>query len=383
MNRSLLMAALAAGLLAAPAAQALYAPPDLEKIPVERLVENLEKVAKDQPKNVEVRFNLARAHGMAYAQKTETIEVNKRIKDMLAPWFGYEPAFVPYKAVKTDDKEKQEAAKKHLEQSIAAFKEVLKLDPNHLPAKLGLAWSIDQSGDKAAAIKAYREVIDEGWKKEKDLKTGPLGGHFITAEAAGYLIPLLDPKKNEDEIDELVRRSAQLKKLPRPITPIVVPLRDGLAATDLEDHAAAVAFDADGTGLKKKWTWVTENAAWLVFDPKGKGEVTSGLQLFGGVSFWLFWDNGYHALAALDDDCDGQLTGRELDGLALWHDANGNGVSDPGEVRPLASWGITAVSCRYERDAAHPDNIPIARSGVTFRDGSTRPTFDIILRPAK
>jgi hypothetical protein len=33
----------------------------------------------------------------------------------------------------------------------------------------------------------------------------------------------------------------------------------------------------------------TKDGGWLVYEPKGKGEVTSGLQLFGGVTFWLFW----------------------------------------------------------------------------------------------
>ena len=375
------LAALAV-MLAAPAAPARYMRPDLEKVPVERLVENLEKLAKDQPDNVEVRYNLARVHGMAYATKADTAEVNKRSRGVPGAWFGYEPAFVPYKVAKTDDTAKQEAARKSLARSIAAYREVLKLDPDHLPARLGLAWSLEQSGDRAAAVKAYREVIEEGWKKEKDLRTGSMGGHNITAESAGYLIPLLDREKDKEEIKTLEERSASLKKLPRPITPVVVALRDGLRAADLEDRAASVAFDADGTGSKGKWTWVTREAGWLVYDPSGKGRVTSGLQLFGAVSFWCFWDNGYHALAALDDDRDGTLRGGELRGLALWQDVNGDGVSDSGEVQPLASWGIVAVSCRFERDGSHPDNIPFARAGVVLSDGSSRPTFDITLRPA-
>src|SRR5262249_49754946 len=98
---------------------------------------------------------------------------------------------------------------------------------------------------------------------------------------------------------------------------------------------------------------------------------------------WLFWETGYDALAALDDNHDGVLTGKELDGLALWHDANGNGISDPGEVKPLSEWGIVAISCKSERDPSHPDRIAFSKAGVTFRDGTTRPTFDLVLPPAK
>jgi hypothetical protein len=242
---------------------------------------------------------------------------------------------------------------------------------------------LTQTDKKTDAIAALRKVIEKGWEKEKDLKALGLGGHAITSEAADYLIPLLDKDKDKDEIATLKERADKLKKLPRPITPIAIPLRDGLAARDLEDRAARVAFDADGTGLQKKWTWVNTNAAWLVHDPKQSGKVTSALQLFGNVTFWMFWDTGYDALAALDDDRDGKLSGAELAGLALWHDTNGNGVSDAGEVKPLSAYGIVSLSCQFERDVAHPDRIAFAKAGVTFKDGTTRPTFDLVLHPAK
>ena len=69
-------------------------------------------------------------------------------------------------------------------------------------------------------------------------------------------------------------------------------------------------------------------------------------------TFWCFWENGYQALASLDDDGDGWLTGKELDGLAVWRDTNGNGVSEPGEVKTLSECGIAALRCRA--DAASP-----------------------------
>jgi hypothetical protein len=138
-------------------------------------------------------------------------------------------------------------------------------------------------------------------------------------------------------------------------------------------------FDADGSGVKMAWSWITPDAAWLVSDIHHAGHIKSSLQLFGNVTWWLFWENGYQALGVLDDDGDGVLHGRELDGLALWRDANGNGISEPGEVRTLAEYGITALSYRYEHDATHPDEIAWAPAGVTFANGTTRPTFDLIV----
>ncbi len=368
-------------LLLALAASGRYARPDLEKVPVERLVTNLEEAVKKDPKSVPSLVNLARVHGMAYASKTDSAEVRKG-KEEDGPWFGYEPKIVPFaKVEKTEDAEKEKAAKAHLAKAVERYKQAVKLAPDNLPARLGYAWTLEQSGDKEAAVKEYRALIEDAWKKEKDLKALPLGGQTVTVEATGYLIPHLDKEKDKDEIATLTERAAGLAKLPRPVTPIVIPLRDGLEAQDLEDRTATVAFDADGSGLKRKWTWITKDAGWLVYDPKGKGEITSGLQLFGNVTFWLFWETGYGALAALDDDNNGVLTGDELRGLAIWHDANGDGVCDPGEVKPLSDYGIVAVSCRFERDPHHPDRIAFSPQGVTFRDGKTRPTFDLVLKP--
>jgi hypothetical protein len=143
---------------------------------------------------------------------------------------------------------------------------------------------------------------------------------------------------------------------------------------ELVDTNAEVAFDLDGSG-SRKWAWITPKAAWLVYDPDSCGQITSGLQMFGNVTFWIFWHDGYEALSALDDNGDGVLSGRELKGLALWNDADGNGVSDPGEVLPVQAFGITRLSCTSH---IHGSGIPWNPAGVTFGDGSSRPTYDWI-----
>ncbi len=373
--------AAAVAVVVAGTAPARYMRVETEKVPVNRVVSNLEAAVKENPKDAKAVLNLARAHAMAFAKRADELEVRKDGKNG-GLWFGYEPPIVPFgKAMPTRDEAKEAAAKAHLAKAVALYDRAVKLMPDDPAAKLGQAWALDQFGEKAKAVAAYRAVVRDGWEKEKDLKAIGLGGHTVTAEAVGYLVPLLDPVADKGEIDELKARADTLKKLPRPVTPIAVPLRDGLSAADLEDATAAVRFDADGSGIKKRWTWITKDAAWLVYDPSGRGEVDSALQLFGSVTFWLFWEHGYAALGALDDDRDGRLTGEELRGLALWNDRNANGVVDAGEVRSLTEAGIVAVSCRHERDEAHPDRIAFSRAGVTFRDGRTRPTFDLVLKP--
>ena len=80
-------------------------------------------------------------------------------------------------------------------------------------------------------------------------------------------------------------------------------------------------------------------------------------------------------MAALDDDADGWLAGPELEGLAIWHDPNSNGIVEPGEVRPVAELGIVALSCAH---VPHPQRFEYSPGGVIFADGSVRPSYDWI-----
>jgi hypothetical protein len=167
--------------------------------------------------------------------------------------------------------------------------------------------------------------------------------------------------------DELTRPDA--------ITPIVVDFL-GRRLREIES-SAITAFDLDGTRRPQRQTWIQSDVGILAWDPDHSGHITSGRQLFGSISWWLFFDNGYDALDLLDDDRDGELTGAELDGIVVWFDRNSDGVSDPGEVTPVQQLGIVAISCRATgRDGASPVN----PTGLRLSDGGTAPTFDWVVR---
>jgi hypothetical protein len=347
---------------------------DVEQVPAARLIENLEKIAKDNPTSVEALVNLGRAHGIAYAQKSDTLKVPKA-------YHGIQPPAVPFGAVTTTaDATMNAAAHAHLEAALNAYRQALALDKESLVIRVGLAWLTEQAGRKDDAVQQYRTIATDTWEKEKGLKALRLGGQSLTGEVASYLIPLLDAEKDKREIETLKDHVATLGKLPYAITPIAVPLTDGLTTTDLEAPDARVTFDVDGSGLGREWSWITPKAAWLVSDPKLDGKINSGRQMFGNVTFWMFWNNGYAPLAALDDDRDGILTGKELAGLALWRDANGNGVADPGEVKPVSAYGIVAISYKWQTLNNNPDKVAFSPNGVVFQDGKTRPTFDLVLK---
>ncbi|MCC8984000.1 tetratricopeptide repeat protein [Bradyrhizobium acaciae] len=365
---------LAVFLAATSPALARYVGVQVERVPVARLIENLEKIAKDNPANVEALLNLGRAHGMAYAQKSDPLMVPKA-------YHGMQPPAVSFTTVTTTaDPAVRAASQAHLEAALKAYEQALELDKDNLVIQLGLAWLTEQIGRKDDAVKQYRTIAAGAWEKEKDLTMVGLGGQTLTGEVVSYLVPLLDAEKDKREIETLKDHVATLGKLPYPITPIAVPLADGLTISDIEAPDARVTFDVDGSGLGREWSWITSKAAWLVSDLKFDGKIDSGRQLFGNVTFWMFWTNGYAALAALDDDRDGILTGKELAGLALWRDANGDGVADPGEVKSLSAYGIVAISCKWQTLNTNADKVAFSPNGVVFQDGKTRPSFDPVLK---
>ena len=104
----------------------------------------------------------------------------------------------------------------------------------------------------------------------------------------------------------------------------------------------------------------------IVYDPQHTGNITSATQLFGN---WTFggksrtamlgadqaaeqWRDGYEALAELDLNRDGRISGKELEPLGLWFDNNTDGVSQPGEVKTVEEAGVTALF--YTPDHTNP-----------------------------
>ena len=153
-------------------------------------------------------------------------------------------------------------------------------------------------------------------------------------EAVRRLNALLDPVADARELAALAEQVKGLSS-GRMITPLAVAVESSFSGPPV-DATARVRFDADGSGFEREWTWIRRDAGWLVYDDDGTGRITSALQWFGSVTFWLFWNNGYDALAALDDNGDGELRDAELSKLAIWRDANQNGVSERGEVQRRA-----------------------------------------------
>ena len=66
------------------------------------------------------------------------------------------------------------------------------------------------------------------------------------------------------------------------------------------------------------------------------------------------------------------LSGAELAGIAVWRDANSNGVSDAGEVIPAEEFGIVEIVV-----AGHEVGGTLMQErGIRLGDGSVVATFD-------
>ncbi len=344
----------------------------LEEVPIDRLIGNLERKLREEPESAHAYYLLARVHSMAFATGQSTFRVQHGTE---IPSFddGASGVYLPPRSIDlpelSEEKNHREA---HLKSAVDLFARASELDPSNLPSRVGLGWSLMKANREREALKVLRPAFEEAWTREKREKGGEMG-RSLTVELGSYLLDLLDPQDDAREINRVQRRVRTIEQKPRWITPILVPLGDNIAFSDLVTRGPSVEFDLDGDGTPQRWEWITPEAAWLVYDSGEKNVITSGRELVGATTFWVFWSNGYEALAALDDNDDGTLRSEELDGLALWQDANSNGISEQGEVQSLLSWGIVELACTGSRIN---DTLLENPQGVRFTDGACRPTYD-------
>lgn len=398
MIRRLLLAVWLAALVSVFPARAMMAWVDTVETPVDRVIANLTRRLAADTNNASLTYYLGRMHMMAAVRATNV----STLKTNGMPYLPFETG-TERVARPGDPALRSAAARAHWTNSIRLLARAVELLPRSrsadnawliLPANIGHGWALQMGGRTNEAIAQYRAALRIAWAKEVGSKadelvdtvkwsvearrwmgwqTRPLGpGPCASDEVIRYLLKLLDPKRDKAEIADLKARAARLASMPRAITPVVVPLAPGLGLADLVRPHAAVSFDLDGSGIVRPWGWTGRDAAWLVWDPADRREITSGLQLFGGVTWWVFWRDGYEALSVLDDDGNGALEGAELDGIALWHDADGDGKSTRDEVTPVRAAGITRLECLPQ---PHATGIPFHPAGVVFPDGP-RPTFD-------
>lgn len=129
--------------------------------------------------------------------------------------------------------------------------------------------------------------------------------------------------------------------------PLVLDL-DGDGVETLALEPSGVRFDHDGDGIAERSGWVHPDDGLLAWDRDGDGAILSGAELFGGATplpDGRLAPHGFAALAALDDNGDGQVNGADQawSALGIWRDRNSNARLDPGEWSGLNEAGIRSL----------------------------------------
>lgn len=363
-------------------------------VPLERLLKNVNTYITKNPQDAQGYYVRGRLHSLAFAKGTRQLE-------MYEPGAGKLPVFPGYDSIFTrrDGKfQLTNEARQHLLASLRDYQRATELNPNNALAWLGLGWVLEDGAVFANKVKAFPQEKPKSptanWQDKalaayrkayqltvaSDLKSegiGP-GAHAAISQEAGESILRILRKRQltpaeETEIKQIETTITEIEKKPRAITPIIFPLDEPAPLAHLLASEQRVRFDLAGDGKAALWPWVKSTTGILVWDPQRTGRITSGLQMFGSVTWWIAWANGYQPLALLDNDGDGWLSGRELRGLAVWVDANANGVSERGEVQSLSSFGIARIAVTSSGKA---DETPSNQQGIQLRDGRFLPTYD-------
>lgn len=390
-------------LLLAPTVSAMWVGPDAQ-VPVNRLIENLEQQLSTTPQDPHLLARLARVHSMCYALGNV---------ELPAIGGGENPKYVYYEQGNGYPSARHGLDRQSISLRIGQLLEAIRLYEKasiNAPleryiwlglgysydemsyAAVTLAWPEEKEGAPTQAIEALRIV----WENQavaayaRAMGDAPkTDGGFLTPpvelEAGRYIQKILEPRKKLNSREKALMKAAKgMEKRGGPrsqvVTPIIFPVDSTRSLESLLAPDATVGFDLDGRASGAKWPWVRGDTALLVWDPEGLGQVSSGRQLIGSVTWWLFWENGYAVLRALDNDNNGWLEGTELDGLAAWQDENGNGLSDAGEVRPLAVIGVRRLSAKAS--GTHRD-MPMNATGLEMLDGRVLPTYDWITAPCQ
>jgi len=116
--------------------------------------------------------------------------------------------------------------------------------------------------------------------------------------------------------------------------------KDGFISTvSLQDSQAY--FDITGDGIKEKTGWIAPNDGILVYDKNENGKIDGIDEVFGNAT-----TSGFTELAqTADTNFDGKIDRKDelYNRLKVWHDDNGDGISQSEELHTLKSEGVNAI----------------------------------------
>lgn len=154
------------------------------------------------------------------------------------------------------------------------------------------------------------------------------------------------------------------------------------------DHAfgaTAIDFDLDGNGSAEQVRWLNAGFAFLALDRNEDGLIGSGLEI-SFVQDKAGAKTDLEGLAAFDSNADGKLTAADarFGDFRVWRDANGDGISQQGEIKTLAQTNIASISLTGTatgKTAANTSgNVILNMGSFSFASGGSGALGDALLR---
>jgi Ca2+-binding RTX toxin-like protein len=150
----------------------------------------------------------------------------------------------------------------------------------------------------------------------------------------------------------------------------------GVTLTAFNASTTTTFFDLDSTGFAQQTAWTSGTTGLLVRDLNSNGIIDNGNELFGSATV-----DGFTKLAQLDSNHDLKIDSHDSDwsSLQIWIDANGDGVTDSGELHTLASENIVSIDLAGVTSSTSTidGNTVSHTSTVTFNSGATAAIDDV------
>ena len=166
--------------------------------------------------------------------------------------------------------------------------------------------------------------------------------------------------------------------------PLILDLNgDGARSTRLGYGAGQLShtyFDMDNDGFAERTAWVSSGDGLLVMDKNGNGKIDNQNELFGNNATYA---DGFANLKQYDSNNDNKMTSADAqwNNLRVWVDADGDAVTDAGELKTLAQLNITQINLNATALTNTFDNEnEVGATGTFVMNGQTRQVNDVWFR---
>ena len=139
----------------------------------------------------------------------------------------------------------------------------------------------------------------------------------------------------------------------------------------------------NASGSSDSVGWLTPGSGFLVRDLNNNGIIDNGSELFGTATTLTNGSkaqDGFAALQSLDSNNDGVISSKDSawNGLKLWVDSNGDGISQSTELYSLQSLDITELNLNATQTAISSNgNWTLLDSTYTKSDGTIHEMADV------